>query len=128
MITRSRKLCFFGVKRGQARKADKLTAICEPISRRFEILSISQTSTPPRPITGIALLFYYNFTVRRGFTSFYQISTASPAPVFTSLPAGECSSTKTHGSNCLTPSLVTLSHSFPSLLNLELQNVLAYNI
>jgi hypothetical protein len=37
------------------RKADNLTAICEPVSRQCGIFNILQTYRPPRPVTGIAL-------------------------------------------------------------------------
>jgi hypothetical protein len=38
-----------------ARKADELTAICEPFSRQYGSLNLSQTYRPSRPLTGTAL-------------------------------------------------------------------------
>jgi hypothetical protein len=48
---------FLGSRALPARKADNLTAIYEPISRQSVILDIPQSYRPPRPLTGIALLF-----------------------------------------------------------------------
>jgi hypothetical protein len=41
-----------------ARKADKLTAISEPIFNKMWILDVSQPYRPPRPVTGTASLFF----------------------------------------------------------------------
>jgi hypothetical protein len=47
-------IMFLGAKRRSAREAD-LTAICE-LSRQCAILNTSQPYSPPRPVTGTALL------------------------------------------------------------------------
>jgi hypothetical protein len=48
---------FLGSKTRLVLRADSLTAICERLSRQYEILNFSQTYRPPRPVTGIALLY-----------------------------------------------------------------------
>jgi hypothetical protein len=51
---------FQGSKAQRVRRADNLTAIYEPMSRLSKqcgILNISQPYRPPRPVTGIALLY-----------------------------------------------------------------------
>jgi hypothetical protein len=42
-----------------ARKADNLTAMCEPIVWKVWESRVSRPYVPPRPVTGIALPYLY---------------------------------------------------------------------
>jgi hypothetical protein len=42
----------------RVRRADNLIAIYEPILQTMRILNILQPYRPPRPVTGIALLYF----------------------------------------------------------------------
>jgi hypothetical protein len=56
----------FWVKARQTRKADKLSAIWEPISRQCGILNIPELYRPLRPNTEIVLVFYFDIYETRG--------------------------------------------------------------
>jgi hypothetical protein len=58
MGTRSRKLIMFlESKVRPVRRADNFATNCEQMFRQCGILNISQPYRPPRPVTGIALLY-----------------------------------------------------------------------
>jgi hypothetical protein len=61
------QITFSGGKARQARKADKSQPSVSQLSRRFGIPNISQTYRPPRPVTGIALIYVF-FTYRVTFS------------------------------------------------------------
>jgi hypothetical protein len=61
MSTKNIKIIFLGSKVRPVRRADNLTTICEPIVDNVGSLT-PQPYRPQRPVTGIALLFFY-FTV-----------------------------------------------------------------
>jgi hypothetical protein len=61
-----------GGKGRPARKADNLTAICEPIVYKMWELDVSQPYGLPRPVTGIALP--YLFVTAGTVASFHVLS------------------------------------------------------
>jgi hypothetical protein len=50
--------CFWGVERGRCVGLTTLPPSASRFSRQCGILDVSQTHRPPRPVKGIALLFY----------------------------------------------------------------------
>jgi hypothetical protein len=58
MSTRSRNIMFLRSSTRPMRKGDNHTAICGRLSKQCGIFNISQPYRPPRPVTGIALLFW----------------------------------------------------------------------
>jgi hypothetical protein len=65
MTIRSRK-CFWGVERGQWVELTTLKPSVSRLSRQCGILNILQPYRPPRPVTGIALLYYHRVRVPSG--------------------------------------------------------------
>jgi hypothetical protein len=59
MSISSKKIKLLGSSARQLRRADKLTAICEPNVYQCGMLNISQPYRPQRPVTGIALFPFY---------------------------------------------------------------------
>jgi hypothetical protein len=57
--TRSSKIMFLGIRAPPVRRADNLTAICEPIVYTVWILDLLQPYRAPRPDTGIVLLCFF---------------------------------------------------------------------
>jgi hypothetical protein len=55
---------FLGSKVRPVRRADNLTAVCEPLSIQCAILNISQPYRPPLPVTEIALLLLTEMSIR----------------------------------------------------------------
>jgi hypothetical protein len=60
MSTRSRKITFLG-SRSRPLGLKILPPFVSRMSRQYEILNISQPYRVPRPVTGIALFFYFSY-------------------------------------------------------------------
>jgi hypothetical protein len=60
--TKIRVIMFLGSKVRRVSRADNIIAICGPMSRQCRIFNITQLYRPPRPVTGIALLFFFYFS------------------------------------------------------------------
>jgi hypothetical protein len=57
MSTRGRNIMFWGVERGRCLRLTTLEPTVSRLSGQCGILNISQPYRPPRPVTGIALLY-----------------------------------------------------------------------
>jgi multisubunit Na+/H+ antiporter MnhE subunit len=80
--TRNIKIIMFqGSKERPVRRADNLTPSVSQLSRQCGIFNISQPYRPPRPVTGIPLLFYFYFTSQEAqYISVLQPGTLTTRP------------------------------------------------